>query len=153
MSRTWLALLALLGLTAFAPAPFLRPERRGDDRITLEGFQGTWRVVNMQTSRSSGKHDPYSWTVTHIRVTKDRWEFMVGPQSSNTFHIGIDPAKRPAHLNFYHQQGGPPTGVGLIRRHGNRVLILYAWGGEKSRPASFEPPPDGPWLMTLERDR
>jgi uncharacterized protein (TIGR03067 family) len=150
-----LACVALLSL-AFAPAPFPKQERRGQtDEITLDTFQGSWRVTNMQTSQANGQHVPYSWNVTHIRVAKDRWTFMQRDAEVSGTYISIDHTKRPALVNFYSQadQKGVVSGVGLIRRQGPKVQVLYRWGDEKNRPLTFEPPPEGPWIITLERDK
>jgi len=41
--------------------------------------------------------------------------------------------------------------LGLIRREGNRVQILYYTAAPENRARSFEDPPAGWWLLTLER--
>jgi uncharacterized protein (TIGR03067 family) len=151
--RLGLALLVLLGLTAFAPAPFPKSGRRGQsDEITLQSFQGSWRVTNMQSSRGNGQHTPYNWNVTHIRVTNNRWEFVSGNAGGNFLTLSIDPARKPAHLNFYN---GPTDknvhGVGLIRRHEGKVQVIYTWGNETVRP-TFEPPVERGWIITMVKD-
>jgi uncharacterized protein (TIGR03067 family) len=151
--RIGLALLVLIGLTAFAPAPFPKSGRRGQsDEITLQSFQGRWRVTNMQSSRGNGQHVPYNWNVTHIRVTSNRWEFVSGNAGGSFMTISIDPARKPAHLNFYN---GPADknvhGVGLIRRHEGKVQVIYTWGNETVRP-TFEPPVERGWIITMVRD-
>src|SRR5262249_4926144 len=151
--RLGFALLVLFGLTAFAPAPFPKTGRRGQEHeITLQSFQGNWRVTNMQSSRANGQHTPYNWNVTHIRVTKDRWEFVSGNSGGNFLVISIDPAKKPAHLNFYSRPGDKNIyGVGLIRRHEGKVQVIYTWGGENVRP-TFEPPVERGWIITMVKD-
>jgi uncharacterized protein (TIGR03067 family) len=156
MKARFLALIVLAGSLGFAPAPFPRPASRTKSmEISLAAFQGTWRVANMQTARSNGQHEPYRWEVTHIRIEKDMWTFMTGARPGNSFPIAIDGTKKPAHLNFLARGGkgnkDSITGVAIMRRHGSQIQILYTWGGEASRPKSFDPPPSGPWLLTLER--
>jgi uncharacterized protein (TIGR03067 family) len=148
-----LAIVALLS-PAFAPAPLPKPARRGPpSEITLETFQGKWRVVNMETSRANGQHTKYQWTVTHIGVRGNRWEFMTGNNGFSGRYLTIDHTKRPAHLNFYDDEArrGGIVGVGLIRRHQGKVQVIYTWGGENVRP-TFDPPCEGPWIITMQRD-
>ena len=158
MSRTSLALLVLFTGTAFAPAPFPRSGPRDrTDELSLRTFQGTWRVVSMGTIAGDGKTDPYVWNVTHVRVTKDRWAFLAGDQDvSNNYterRVGIDPTKKPIHFNYFSPGDAPdrPSGVGLIRKQGRRVEIVYQWASESDRGRSFDALPVGHWLMVLER--
>ena len=52
-----LTLLALSAGLAFAPAPLPRTPRRGDaNEITVDRFQGNWRVAGMVASSRDGKH-------------------------------------------------------------------------------------------------
>ena len=41
--------------------------------------------------------------------------------------------------------------VGIIRRKGNRVEILYLTGSHE-KPKTFDPPPEGWWLLILQRE-
>ena len=151
--RLAFAFAVLLGLTAFAPAPLPRQERRGQSaEITLTTFQGNWRVTNMQTSRANGQHTPYQWNVTHILIEKDRWSFKSSDSTVNSLFISVDSTKKPAQLNFYDRQGPnqPISGVGLIRKHGPGVQVLYRWGNEQNRPLTFEGA-EGPWIITMQK--
>jgi uncharacterized protein (TIGR03067 family) len=150
--RLTFAFAVLLGLTAFAPAPLPRADRRGRSEITLDTFQGNWRVTNMETSRANGQHTPYQWNVTHILIEKDRWSFVAGNAQVNSLYISVDGSKKPAHLNFYDRQGQKQaiSGVGLIRKHGAGVQVLYRWGSEQNRPLTFEGA-DGPWIITMQK--
>jgi uncharacterized protein (TIGR03067 family) len=153
--RLGIALFVLLGLTAFAPAPFHKPERRGQPpEITLETFQGRWRVVNMQISHSNGPPTPYPASYTHVRVLRDRWTFMVQHTEGVSQSIAIDHRNKPPFLTFYDwpKRAENVGGVALIRRQGAQVQIAYRWGGEVNRPVSFERLPQGLWIVTLQRD-
>src|SRR5262249_21144878 len=153
--RLGLALLLVFGLTAFAPAPFPRSGRRGQtDEITLESFQGRWRVVNMQLSQSGGPPTRYNASYTHVRVIQDRWTFMVQDTEGVNQAIVIDHRNKPPFLTFYDwpKRGENVSGVALIRRQGAQVQIAYRWGSETTRPVSFERLPGGLWIVTLERD-
>jgi uncharacterized protein (TIGR03067 family) len=151
-----LALFALVGLTAFAPAPFPRPPRRGDaNEISVATFQGTWRVASMRYSSKDGKHRPYSWSITHVRVDNRTWTFVdKNGGSSASYTITIDNTMKPAaHLDFWSgepQIGGRAPGGGIIRKKGNVVEIIYVFGGS-NRPISFEQPPDGQYVLILHR--
>jgi uncharacterized protein (TIGR03067 family) len=151
--RLAVALLVLAGPAAFAPAPFPRSQRRErQPEITLDTFQGRWRVKQMQASHGNGQHSNYDWAVTHIRIRDDRWEFSAGDRIGSEMPISIDASKKPAHLNFYRSTDKLHVrGVGLVRRHGSGVQVIYRWGGENDRP-TFEPPTEGGWIITLERD-
>jgi hypothetical protein len=148
--RTAVVLLAVLGLTAFAPAPFPRTQRQGPSpEITLQTFQGRWRITSLVTSCANGQHVPFSWPATHVRISGNRWDFLNNDSLIDSRNLSIDPKKKPAHLNF---TDDVRKGVGLIRRQGAQVQVMYTWGDEASRANSFEPPPDGHWLITLQRD-
>ena len=75
--RLCLALLALIGPLAFAPAPLPRRERGRADEINLAGLQGSWRVTSFQTFRANGQLVPYTGGATRILIEKDRWWFLV----------------------------------------------------------------------------
>jgi hypothetical protein len=146
-------LLLLIGPLAFAPAPLPRRERvRQTGEITLASFQGSWRITKRLTLHANGLHTPSASPVTHIRIAGDRWTFMTGRGEGNTLLVGIDNTKSPAHLNFYRGGNKALHGVGLIRRHGRGVQVLYTWGGERNRPPGFEPPPEGIWCIFMEKD-
>ena len=46
---------------------------------------------------------------------------------------------------------GRPYGQGILKRDNNTVQLMYTWGG--ARATSFEQPPEGHWLITLQRTR
>jgi len=154
--RLAVALLLLAGPAAFAPAPFPKKVRPGSEPdVSLKSFQGTWRIVSIHSTRPDGRHIPETVSVTSIRVSKDRWTFLPDNYSGARLDLAIDHSKTPAQLTFYSvgdQKRKTPHGVGLIRRCGGRIEILYAWGGESVRPRAFEPAPDAYYLMTLERE-
>jgi uncharacterized protein (TIGR03067 family) len=148
--------LVVAGLTAFAPAPFPKTERRVQEpEISLKSFQGTWRIVAMHESRANGQHAPIKITVSHVRIKGDRWTFLPDTYGGANLDVSIDHKKSPAQLNFYSVSDPKKKvyGVGLLRRQGPNVQLLYTWGGENARPAAFEPSPDYYWILTLERDK
>src|SRR5262245_18494188 len=156
--RLLVALLALSLLPAFAPAPFPKTQRRGvgENEISLATFQGTWRVTGMRTAHANGMHTPYQWNVTHVRITKDQWQYIENggqPQENRLF--GIDPTKKPAHFHFLNRGPGMDgvSGPGIIRCLGDKIDIIFTWGTPDVRSTSFETPKDGHWLLSLQRER
>jgi uncharacterized protein (TIGR03067 family) len=148
-----LGLLLVLCSLAFAPAPLPRtPRRPASDEITLASFQGSWRATKMVRTLGDGQTTPQAYGWTHARIVGDRWTFMVGSQEGSTLRISIDNTRKPAFMNFHY----PPDrrqvyGVALIRRHQGKVEVMYRWGGEAGRPTSFDRPPNGLWIVTLEK--
>jgi hypothetical protein len=156
MNRTAIALVALLCLTAFAPAPFPKTQRAGreQDEITVQTFEGTWRVAGMMRLRSDGKHTPHNWRATQIRVENGLWSFMQDDHAYASYAIAIRHASKPASLDFYNKvnRDQPALGQGIIRRKGDVVEIIYVFGRQQ-RAVSFDQPPDGQYLLTLKRKR
>ena len=143
-------LLVVVLTVGFAPAPLPRADRRGQSaEITLGSFQGRWRVVSVMTSRANGQHVPFKWWVTHVRVEGNRWDLLSNDSPVSSRQFSIDVTKKPAHLNL---DDGGSKGFGLIRLHDGQVQVLYVWGDEKARAASFDPAPEGHWLITLQRE-
>jgi uncharacterized protein (TIGR03067 family) len=153
MWRVAVSLVVVLALTAFAPAPFLRKKRDGGP-ISLKGFQGKWRWAKVQDVVKGGVlKDSNSGRVTHVRIAGKRWTFLPDNYPGANLDIAIDTTKSPAQLTFYQPTApGKVYGVGLIRRQGGSVQVLYTWGGEERRPKSFEKMPVGYWLSTFIRD-
>src|SRR5262249_41816723 len=153
--RLCLALLALIGPLAFAPAPLPRQDRRAQaPEITLATLQGRWRVTSHQTARANGQLVLDNGGASHILIFEDCWTFLAGDLYVPPLYIRVDSARKPARLNFYDRKGPnqPISGVGLIRRHGPGVQVVCRWGGEQDRPVTFDLPPEGAWLVTLEKD-
>jgi uncharacterized protein (TIGR03067 family) len=163
--RLLLAAVALAGLTAFAPAPFPRP-RHDPTRIDLERLQGTWKVVSLVQTKAGGKRVPIRWGVlavcttqpppgvTHIRIRKDVWTYLErqpnGQMHENTsYRIAVDPAKKPCAIDFRYLTGPAAIALGIIRRQGEEVEVL--WYPTTRRPSSFDDPPLNHWIITLRR--
>jgi uncharacterized protein (TIGR03067 family) len=147
-ARLLVALLALFGVTAFAPAPLPRRGRGAQGEITLASFQGTWKVVSFDTVGPGGRRTDVRW-FQQVRVESDLWTYVVNGGNSSSYRITIEGA-RPAALDFITPGGRGVIMAGIIRRQGNRVTILYYSAGPP-RPRSFEDPPDNWWLLVLEK--
>jgi uncharacterized protein (TIGR03067 family) len=155
--RRVFCIVALAGVTAFAPAPLPRRARGGSDgEISLATFQGTWRVASMQSSRRDGRHLPHKWNITHFRVSGAELTYLENGSTNARYTVVIGNQGRPATIDFYNGEAkGIAPGQGIIRRKGDVVEILYVFGvfGGTQRAVSFEQPPDNQWLLTLHRER
>jgi uncharacterized protein (TIGR03067 family) len=158
MGRVVTALLAVCVLTAFAPAPFPKPPRRGGEEINLQGFQGTWRSVKLEGIEQNGGKREIPWGIAAVRVQNDLWTFLNKGETENAkYRLVIDGTRKPPTIDFYsegrggREQGGKPYMVGVMKRQGDIVQILYFSTGPENRARSFDNPPVGWWLLTLER--
>jgi hypothetical protein len=151
--RLCLALLALTGPLAFAPAPLPRREHGRADEISLACLQGNWRVTSFHSSRV-GQLVPVTGAI-RIDVAEDCWIFADEHREAPPLFISVDATRRPARLNFRDRRGQdqPVSGAGLVRRYGPGVQVICRWGDEAGRPVAFDPAPDGAWVLTMQQDR
>src|SRR5262249_60675972 len=104
------AVVALTSVPAFAPAPFPRPSREGDRTgIDMKRFQGTWKVISMEIVQAGGRLDKLSDWGEHadgtnaVRVEGDKWTYVNNGRNSSSYWMDIDPAQKPAAVNWYTQ--------------------------------------------------
>src|SRR5438045_3648411 len=98
--RLLIALLALIGLTAFAPVPFPKRDRRAGDALDLKELQGYWRVEKAEKT-DKGTYRVVPDPVTHILIEKDTWVFMQGKgKRSNEYRILVDSTRKPVWFTF-----------------------------------------------------
>jgi uncharacterized protein (TIGR03067 family) len=163
MIRVVAALIALLALTAFAPAPFPKAARRGGggDQISLQHFQGKWELVRIEWIAPNGKRSEFkidSVTVA-FRVKGDQWSYLdKGDVVKLTYTITVQEGRGATAIDWLStgEQGEklPPFMLGLIKRDGDTVQILGQMGASvDQRPKRWDDPPVGWWLMTLQRSR
>jgi uncharacterized protein (TIGR03067 family) len=145
-----LALMIVLGLTAFAPAPFPRAERRaGKDRLDLDAIQGVWEAVSIDEMRDGRLHR-VSWPVRRIYVRGKRWGF---DQDGGGFYVTLDASRRPSTIDFRDGPGqNGPTGIsGVLRWHEGTLQMLYVFTQPETRPTQFDQMRQNDRLMTLRR--
>jgi uncharacterized protein (TIGR03067 family) len=157
-ARVIVGLIVLLGASVFAaPAPFPRPVRRGDtNEITLQNFQGDWKAISMDTVQGGGRFAPAGIWFQGVRVRGDRWFYMVGGKENLNYHLKIDGGKKPPTIDYYDITSGQaerPGMVGILRREGNRVTVLYYATTPEKRAKSFDDMPQGWWVLVLEREK
>jgi uncharacterized protein (TIGR03067 family) len=154
MKRLTLTLTVACVSMAFAPAPFPRPRRADPDELSLNWFQGTWDVVDHETAEGA-RREKASWTVTQIRISGSRWTLLTnGREVVGSYTIAIDGRPRPAQIDWFplEQPNANTLWVGLIKREGDRVQILYSDGGSpRKRARDFFSAPAGSYLITVRR--
>jgi uncharacterized protein (TIGR03067 family) len=151
--RLIVALIAVAGLTAFAPAPLPRPQRRGGaEGVSLPQVQGQWRVVAFDEITGPGNQKRNVIWFRGVRIKGDELAYTNpdGKDAHPPFRIVINNSRKPAHMDWFQGNAKDPVFIGLVRRQGNRFTILYYSAGQQ-RPTSFENIPTGWWLLELER--
>jgi uncharacterized protein (TIGR03067 family) len=145
MSRVAVALLALVGLTAFAPAPLPKAPRAGGKQgAGVDDLQGTWEVASFGLMRPGAGHEPGTW-IKKVNIKGDMLTFVGGNGGRDVvYRITIDARKEPAEIDLYwlgDPKGSGPAMHGLIRRQMGQVEFLYS-GPPKAvaRPRNFEVP-------------
>jgi uncharacterized protein (TIGR03067 family) len=152
-ARLLLVCVVLFGLTAFAPAPFPRPRRASQDPVAVARIQGSWTILKLEmTNDKGGKADQGNY-LSEIRIENNRWHFVYRNPGTKpvTYVLAIDANATPASIDLTREGESKPYGIGIIVRKGDSIRMLYSFG--KQRPTSFDNPPGGYWLLTLERKR
>jgi uncharacterized protein (TIGR03067 family) len=171
-----LAVFALIGVTAFAPAPFMKSDHgkggRGGD--VLAQLQGTWKIADKQRMGPNGQLMKYS-TAQCIVIEKETWQFTTmrgaglggGPPIAKgkakggfgaSYKIVLDASRRPVEFRLKRTTTtGTDYMVGIIHPSGDTVKIAYCLGTafrrqEVPMPRSFDDVPEGWYSMTLKRE-
>jgi hypothetical protein len=170
-----LAVFALLGAAAFAPAPFVKSHSQGrrGDRDVLAALQGRWKIVEKQRMGPDGQLLNYG-TSQGVLIEEDNWQNVSraalngraaprgkakGGLSPLSYKIVLDTTRRPVEFRLRRStRTGTDYMVGIIHPAGDTVKVLYCLGtafrrGEGgSMPHDFTTIPEGWYLMTLKRD-
>ena len=168
-----LAVVGLIGLTAFAPAPFVKSERkRGHGGDVLDALQGTWSMTEKVRMGPNGNLTKYS-TSQKVRIEKDAWSFVsalggkgggVGKGKGGGFgglryKIVIDGKRQPVEFRVKRTNNAETDYmVGIVQVNGGTAKFLYRlgsfgpFGQNEEMPRSFDVIPEGWYSMTLSRD-
>jgi hypothetical protein len=167
-----LAVMALIGLTAFAPAPFTRNDRRrGHGGDVLDALQGTWSVTEKVRMGPNGTLMNYS-TRQKLRIENDDWSFVSalaakggggiargkGGPARRAYKIVIDRKRLPVEFRLKRSADDDSDYmVGIVRVTGDTAKILYrlgsTFGGSNDEmPRNFDAVPEGWYSLTLSRD-
>jgi hypothetical protein len=153
-TRLILALIILVGVTAFAPAPFPRKDRRGTILFGARSMEGLWKVEKVERSNKGGYLNSTS-LMSHIQIQGGRWIFMRNnggvPTPSTNYRLVIHTDRRPIALDGMRDNNNTPYMLGIIREVNDTIQVLYRFSG--NRPADFDSPPEGCWRITLRREK
>lgn len=151
MRRLLLAVIALGLLTAFAPAPFPRTSRGPRDEMSLRFCQATWEVVDHEYYTRDNVKSKSPWSVSHVRISGSRWTLLERGQERGSYTIAVDGTTKPAQIDWFplEQPNAATLWRGLIKREGDRVLILYSSPG--NRASDFDSVRAGSFLITVRR--
>jgi uncharacterized protein (TIGR03067 family) len=151
VSRVLVSLVVLVAVTAFAPAPFPRLERKRVETIDLAALRGLWRAVSIEEVQPDGSLKGIPWRVRHVRIEEDRWAF--GSEiSPAALRISLDRTHRPIVIDLLTSAQNTAM-AGVLKLEGDRLLMLYTFHGPSKRPTDFARKPAGTRLMTLQRER
>src|SRR5262245_52842814 len=130
MARFTVAVLAVMWLTAFAPAPFPIGRRDSKGNLSLAEIQGTWSVIRTGWLRDGTTFEPWGW-LKEIRIEKDVLTFVSHsyPNNSPSYYIVIGHSQTPATIDFYYTKDQMETKRvsmgGVIRLKDGQLEILY----------------------------
>jgi uncharacterized protein (TIGR03067 family) len=146
--RLLLALLALVGATAFAPAPPPRERRAG--KIDLKAITGQWVLVAQQVAGRPVREPSYRM---EVEIKDGSYTYYVGPRGApgtvtNTSVIILDATKTPCVLDMDRPAGGRSS-TGVCALENDTLRICFTRG--TARPASIEPTKPGEELVVLKR--
>jgi uncharacterized protein (TIGR03067 family) len=150
--RVVVSLVAVLGVTAFAPAPFPKTERRNaEPPLGLNAIQGVWAAVSIDEMQN-GKLQRISWGVRRIYVRKDVWGF---DQDGSGYYVTLNSSRRPVTIDFRSSPGenGQTAISGVLRLQGDTLQMLYVFTQPDTRPTQFDRLRNGDRLMTLRLER
>jgi len=171
MRARWIAfaVVAFAGLTAFAPAPFMRADRDRKSGDVLASLQGTWTIVDKHRMGPNGKLLK-TFNSQKIQIDKDVWRYVSalvgkgglakakGKAATIGYKLELVQSSRPT--EFRVRRTGALEGdymVGILQVDGDSARIMYrlattALRAEQATPRGFDPVPEGWYLMTLRRD-
>jgi uncharacterized protein (TIGR03067 family) len=150
-----LVLLIVSCVFGFAPAPLPRPS----PSINLTSFQGRWKVVRMEITLPNGGLREWEWDVKTIRVRNGQMAYLrenAKDATADEFPIALSPGKGLVAIDWWlpgQKPDGSPRMVGVMRRRGDTIQVLYKPGTRLAdRPTQFERPPAGWYLKTIKRE-
>jgi uncharacterized protein (TIGR03067 family) len=153
-ARLLLGLAAILGLTAFAPAPLGKPDKKVNP--SSQDLQGTWSVISAE--RGGGRAVRSRASTRKVRIDKDKWSFLTttrgGTERAISYFLVLDSRKEPKQFDLKRQADGRVTLHGIYRLEGDTLKVAYANTiRDTARPTSFSDLEVGQFLLTLKRDK
>jgi len=151
-ARVLFAALVVAGLTAFAPAPFPKPDNRKDD---LKSLAGSWSVYRYEM----GGNPVLSGATLQVKVDGEKWSFFrvtaMGTTPSTAYTIALDPKKDPRLIDFK-MVGGAGELKGIYRfdkGNRNQLQVVFNTFGVMRRPTGFDGTDRGAYTLMMKRDK
>jgi len=171
-----LAVVAVIAVTAFAPAPFTKTDRkRGRGGDVLAALQGTWAITEKTRMGPNGALTKYSTTTQKVQIEDGVWRYVSanegkikvkggagkgGAFARPSYKMVLDHKRLPVEFRLKRTTSSAETDymVGIIHVNGNTARVLYRLGSgfgrqQEAMPTSFDNVPEGWYSMTLSRDR
>lgn len=150
LSRYLIAGVALVALTAFAPAPLPKEKpKKGPEHI-----QGTWVVEELASRTMRGQPKTKGLPDMKIRIEGNKWTFVRLTGSQQTYAIQFDPSKDPCWIDLRSEGNEGSVHLrGIVAVEGDRLKFCYMPKTSEERPRSFELKKTTAILMTLKRER
>src|SRR5262245_8517774 len=154
--RLALVAVALVVLTAFAPASCPKRPTKVNAPLHLKRLQGDWKVVSLWRygPNRSIAYRIEAWQV--IRIDRGQWSFcqenngVVAPKT--VYDLGIESGKQPVTIDFKQPGQARVWMMGIVRLQGDQLEVLYKPHATE-RPASFDDPPADFYLFKLTRKK
>jgi uncharacterized protein (TIGR03067 family) len=144
--RVAAALVVIVGLTAFAPAPFIKPTRK----VPPPRLEGEWEIV----SRNSWKMSPKGTVKSRVRIQPGKWAFVRDSggvaRTTAVYHLKVDTSTSPATFDLRHKENdATPYGCGIFEIKGDEMRAAYSWSA--SRPDALDSKKAHVYRMVLRR--
>jgi uncharacterized protein (TIGR03067 family) len=155
--RALIIALATLGLTAFAPAPFPRADRRDDTKKLV----GTWTVTRYERAGTPVGVGP----LLKVRIEGNKWSFLrinaAGAAPATAYSIVLDSRKNPRCIDLTMiVEGRMPPGNGKLmgiyrfdQGDRNKVQVVFNTFNVTERPSGFDGVDKKAYLIDLQRDK
>jgi hypothetical protein len=154
--RLAVALLALIGVTAFAPAPLPRRPKE-ETPVSLQALNGDWTLIDWWRYASDGEVDHAVRRCGGrqvVRIKEGTWTFCLAKGdvllAGESHELAINTRRRPTGIDFLQPGTREVEMSGSIRFNGDTVEVLYDFDVNR-RPTDFARPPRGAFYLRLTR--
>ena len=127
-----LAVLIVLALLGFAPAPLPKRERQREDPTDVNG---TWELTLWE---NGGRRSQESEQTFHIEMTREKYDFVSkGGGGVSHYDMRLDPSASP--MSFTWSMSGRVMYVGSYRLQKDQMTMIFASGTNVAqRPTDFD---------------
>src|SRR5205809_956375 len=112
-ARLLFGCLILLGVTAFAPAPFPRSGRARLAAVAVEQIQGIWTILKLEMTDDKGGMTDQGNYLAEIQIVNQRWNFVYRNPNNQPvgYLLAIDATRTPAAIDLTLQGQGKAYGT------------------------------------------